>query len=181
MGILTDSRRVDNPGGQRRFRRLCHSYPHGLPRFRKTDVDYPGLYARVCGRLFSTCRPGRQKPVLNSLFFTKKSEVLLLRRAQRPRLVNGESFHKPAVFLTGKGADFRRVARPLKPAGIQPHIQQHKAGLIMVQRFEPVGFPAAEKIKRVGVRIHLIRVPDDCHKPIDREAHICAAADQIEL
>ena len=125
--------------------------------------------------------PGQTKTSFKFSVFHKKSEVLVSRRAQRPRLVNGESFHKPAVFPTGKGADFRRVARPLKPAGIQPHIQQHKAGLIMVQRFEPVGFPAAEKIKRVGVRIHLIRVPDDCHKPIDREAHICAAADQIEL
>ena len=128
---------LDGHGGRRG---AVGQQRHRGRRFRKTDVDYPGLYAHVCGRLFSTCRPGRQKPVLNSLFFTKKSEVLLLRRAQRPRLVNGESFHKPAVFLTGKGADFRRVARPLKPAGIQPHIQQHKAGLSWCSALSRSGF-----------------------------------------
>ena len=104
-----------------------------------------------------------------------------MRGARRLWLINGKSFHEPAVFLAGKGADLGCVARPLELTGIQPQIQQHKNGLIMMQRFQAVGFSAAEETNRVCIRVHLIGIPDDRHKSIDGEAHIGTACDQTEL
>ena len=54
-------------------------------------------------------------------------------------------------------------------------------GLIMMQRFQAVGFSAAEETNRVCIRVHLIGIPDDRHKSIDGEAHIGTACDQTEL
>ena len=104
-----------------------------------------------------------------------------MRGAQRLWLVNGKPFHEPAIFLAGKSTDFRCIARPLELTGVQPHIQQYKTSLTMMQCFQAVGFSAAEEIKRICIGVHLVGVPDDRHKSIDLEAHIRAPCDQIEF
>ncbi len=91
---------------------------------------------------------------------------------QSPGLVNRESFHKPAVFLPGEKACFTSAPGPLETPGIQPHIKQYKACFIMIQRLNPVRFPSAEEVQRIGVRVHLVCIPDYRHEAVDGKPHI---------
>ena len=119
---------------------------------------------------------GPKKNILNSLFSTKMSEIPPLRGGECFWLVDGKPFHKPAVFLAGEGADFGCGPGPLEAARVQPHVEQDKTCFIMMQGFQTVRFPAAEKIKCICIRIHLVSIPDDRHKAIDGEPHIRTAA-----
>ena len=39
---------------------------------------------------------------------------------------------------------------------------------IMIQSFEPIGLPAAEKIQGVCIKVHLKSIPEDRHEAVDR-------------
>ncbi len=63
----------------------------------------------------------------------------------------------------------------------QPFIDQDKAIRFTEQSFDPVPSSSTEQEERTGCRIHLKLVFDDGAEPIGRFAHICIAADNVNL
>ena len=153
---------------------------------KKTSTDGYLLinFRKICAPVDSASFPalkGLKKIFKFSLFHKCGLEIPFSGWTQCPGLVDREPFHEPTVFLSGKHPCLRRAARPLKTSGIQPHIKQDKTVFIMIQCFEPVCLPAAEKIQCVCVRVHLVNIPDYRHEAIDGKPHICTPCYQAEL
>ena len=89
------------------------------------------------------------------------------------RLVDCQAFKQPTKLLPGKWSDLRSISRPLKTTmTIQSLIQQAESVLIEIQSFQRISSSSAKEIKSIGVWIHLISIPDDCHQAINTTSHI---------
>ena len=89
------------------------------------------------------------------------------------RLVNGQAFKQPTKLLSGKWSDLRSISGPLKTTvTIQSLIQQAESILIEIQSFQRISSSSTKEIKSIGVWIHLISIPDDCHQAINTASHV---------
>lgn len=160
-------------------------FPEGYEQSAQYAGDLSGdnisCHQKCVDNRISNGKQRQKKFLIFSVLHKSSLKIPLWRRVQRPGLINGKPFHKPAVFLPRNAAGFRTVARPLEPAGVQPHIQQHKTGFIMIKCFQPVAPSAAEQIQRICIWIHLIYIPDYRHEAIDGEAHICAPCNKAQF
>ena len=76
-------------------------------------------------------------------------------------------------ILSGKWSDLRSISGPLKTTvTIQSLIQQAESVLIEIQSFQRILSSSTKEIKSIGVWIHLIRIPDDCHQAINTASHV---------
>ena len=97
-------------------------------------------------------------------------------------LVDINSGHQPVELPPGKIPDFRLLPWPLIAApDRQPFIDQDKTIRFTEQSFDPVPSSSTEQEERTGCRIHLKLIFDNGTETIDRFAHICIAADNVDF
>lgn len=99
--------------------------------------------------------------------------------AVRFGLIDAQAHHQPAVLLRGDSPGFARAARPLKAAGLQTFVQQHKTVALPVQGFYPVAASAAEQKQGVGEWIKFELLLNNCVQPVNSAAQICIAAGDV--
>ena len=95
-------------------------------------------------------------------FYERLSELYLIYFPVRLRLLNTQSFHQPAVLLSSNAERLVLAAWPLKLTHFKPLVEQEKAVALPVERFYPVGSPAAKQEQRVGTRVEMKLLLDDC-------------------
>ena len=91
-------------------------------------------------------------------------------------LIHAQPLHEPAVLLGCQASCFTFVPGPLKVAGLQPLVQQHKAVALPVQGLDPILPSAAEKEQRVGERIQPELLFDKRGQTINTKPEVGAAA-----
>ena len=78
------------------------------------------------------------------------------------RLLNTQSFHEPPVLLSSNAERLILASRPLELAFFQPFVEQEKTVALPVECLDPVGSSAAKQEQRVGTRVEMKLLLDDC-------------------
>ena len=99
----------------------------------------------------------------------------------RLRLLNTQSFHKPPVLLRCDAERFILAPRPLELAFFQPFVEQEKAVALPIQRFYPVGSPAAKQEQRVCTGIKFELLFNDSRQTVYSATKIGVAAGEVDL
>ena len=97
------------------------------------------------------------------------------------RLLNTQSFHQPAILLRSNAERLILTARPLELAFFKSLVEQEKAVAFPVERFDPVGSPAAEQEQRVGTRVKPELLFNDGCQTVNSTAKIGVAAGEVDL
>ena len=97
------------------------------------------------------------------------------------RLLNTQSFHQPAILLRSNAERLILTARPLELAFFKSLVEQEKAVAFPVERFDPVGSPAAEQEQRVGTRVKPELLFNDGCQTVNSTAKIGVAAGKVDL
>lgn len=74
-----------------------------------------------------------------------------------------------------------RIARPLEFSIVQALLQEYKSIPVKIEGFHRILFASTEQKDRIGERIHLEIVTDDCHESVKGFSHISPSCDQIDL
>ena len=99
--------------------------------------------------------------------YERLSELYFIYFPVRLRLLDTQSFHQPAVLLSSNAERFVLAARPLKLTFFQPFVEQEKTVALPVERFDPVGSPAAKQKQRVGAWVELKLLFNDRRQTVD--------------
>ena len=87
--------------------------------------------------------------------FERLSELYFLHFSMSFRLLDTQSFHQPAVLLSSNAERFVLAARPLELALFKPLVEQEKTIALPVERFYPVGSPAAKQEQCIGTWVKM--------------------------
>ena len=87
--------------------------------------------------------------------YERLSELYFIYFPVRLRLLDTQSFHQPAVLLSSNAERFVLAARPLKLTLFKSLVEQEKAVALPVERFYPVGSPAAKQEQCIGTRVKM--------------------------
>ena len=87
--------------------------------------------------------------------YERLSELYFIYFPVRFRLMNTQSFHQPPVLLRCDAACFTLAPRPLELALFQPFVEQEKTVALPVERFYPVGSPAAKQEQCIGTWVKM--------------------------
>ena len=90
--------------------------------------------------------------------YERLSELYFLHLSMSFRLLDTQSFHQPPVLLSSNAERLILAPRPLELALFKPLVEQEKAVALPVERFYPVGSPAAkqEQCIRTWVKMELL-------------------------
>lgn len=94
-------------------------------------------------------------------------------------LIHTQPFHEPAVLLRSQRSGFPFRPGPLKAAGFQPLVKQHKSVAFPVQRFDPIPPPTAEQEQGVGERIQIELLLNYGGQPVNPAPQVGVAAGNI--
>ena len=95
-------------------------------------------------------------------------------------LIHTQTLHKPAVLLGCQASGFTYIPGPLKAAGLQPLVQQHKSVALPEQGLDPILPSAAEKEQRVGERIQPELLLNQRSQAVNTKPEVCAAASDYD-
>ena len=113
--------------------------------------------------------------------YEQLSELYFFHFSMSFRLLDTQSFHQPAVLLSSNAERFTLTPWPLKLTFFKPLVEQEKAVAFPVERFYPVGSPAAKQEQRVGTRVKPELLFNDGCQSIDPTAKIGVAAGEVDL
>ena len=113
--------------------------------------------------------------------YEKLSELYFLHFSMSFRLLNTQSFHQPSVLLSSNAERIVLTPRPLELALFKSLVEQEKTVALPIQRFDPVGSPAAKQKQRVGTRVKTELLFNDSCQSINPTAKIGVAAGEVDL
>ena len=91
-------------------------------------------------------------------------------------LIHAQPLHEPAVLLGCQASCFAFLPGPLKAAGLQPLVQQHKAVALPVQSLDPILSSAAEQEQRIGEGVQPKLLFDKSGQTVNTKPEVGAAA-----
>ena len=94
--------------------------------------------------------------------YERLSELYFIYFLVRLRLLDTQSFHQPAVLLSSNAERLILAPRPLELAFFKPLVEQEKTVALPVECLDPVGSSAAKQEQRVGTRVEMKLLLDDC-------------------
>ena len=113
--------------------------------------------------------------------YEQLSELYFFHFSMSFRLLDTQSFHQPAVLLSSNAERLVLAAWPLKLTLFKPLVEQEETIAFPVERFYPVGSPAAKQEQRVGTRVKMKLLFNDSRQTIDPTAKIRVAAGKVDL
>ena len=113
--------------------------------------------------------------------YERLSELYFIYFPVRLRLLDTQSFHQPAVLLSSNAERFILTPRPLELTLFKPLVEQEETVALPVERFYPVGSPAAKQEQRVGTRVKFELLFNDSRQTVDSTAKIGVAAGKINF
>ena len=94
--------------------------------------------------------------------YERLSELYFLHLSMSFRLLDTQSFHQPPVLLSSNDERLILAPRPLELAFFKPLVEQEKTVALPVECLDPVGSSAAKQEQRVGTRVEMKLLLDDC-------------------
>ena len=113
--------------------------------------------------------------------YEQLSELYFLHFSVCLRLLDTQSFHQPAVLLSSNAERLILAPRPLKLTLFKSFVEQEKTVALPVERFDPVSSSAAKQEQRVGTRVEMKLLFNDCRQTVYSATKIGVTAGEVDL